>query len=81
MVSLEISHFNSEAKLGKTKERNAILKHMLEDFNRLDLRPSNLEKDDIIGDVYEYLIGQFASDAGKKGGEFFTPSEVINTFS
>jgi len=30
----------------------------------------------VIGDVYEYLIGQFASDAGKKGGEFFTPSEV-----
>ena len=42
----------------------------------LDLRPSNLEGNDIIGDAYEYLIGKFASDAGKKAGEFYTPSEV-----
>ncbi len=42
----------------------------------LDLRPSNLEGNDIIGDAYEYLISRFASDAGKKAGEFYTPSEV-----
>ncbi len=70
--------FNSEVKLGKTKERNYILKHLLEDFSdsRLDLRPSRLENNDIIGDAYEFLIAYFASDAGKKGGEFFTPSAV-----
>lgn len=70
--------FNSEANLGETKERNARLVHMLEDFNnpRLDLRPSKVGARDVIGDVYEYLIGNFASDAGKKGGEFYTPSEV-----
>lgn len=70
--------FNSEVKLGKTKERNAILKHLLEDFSdkRLDLRPSMLSGNDVIGDAYEYLIAHFASDAGKKGGEFFTPSAV-----
>ncbi len=68
--------FNSEAKLGATKERNATLKNLLEDFSSLDLRPSHLERSDIIGDVYEYLISRFAGDAGKKGGEFFTPSEV-----
>jgi len=68
--------FNSEAKLGQTKERNALLRHLLEDFSELDLRPSKLESRDVIGDVYEYLISRFASDAGKKGGEFFTPSEV-----
>jgi len=70
--------FNSEIKLGKTKERNAILKNLLEDFadERLDLRPSMLEGNDVIGDAYEYLIAHFASDAGKKGGEFFTPSGV-----
>ncbi len=68
---------NSEARLGQTKERNSILKNLLEDFNRLDLRPSHLNSQDVIGDVYEYLIGQFASDAGKNGREeFFTPSEV-----
>lgn len=70
--------FNSEANLGETKERNARLVHLLEDFNdpRLDLRPSKVGQRDVIGDVYEYLIGNFASDAGKKGGEFYTPAEV-----
>jgi type I restriction enzyme M protein len=70
--------FNNKNKLGDTKERNAILKHLIEDFSdsRLDLRPSMLEGNDVIGDAYEYLISHFASDAGKKGGEFYTPSEV-----
>ena len=70
--------FNSEANLGQTKERNKRLKHLLEDFadERLDLRPSRVGKQDIIGNTYQYLIGRFASDAGKKGGEFYTPSEV-----
>ena len=68
--------FNSEAILGKTKERNAMLKTLLEDFAKLDLRPSVLEDEDIIGNAYQYMINMFASDAGKKGGEFFTPAEV-----
>jgi type I restriction enzyme M protein len=70
--------FNSEANLGETKERNARLKHLLEDFAdaRLDLRPSKVGGRDVIGDVYEFLIGNFASDSGKKGGEFYTPAEV-----
>jgi len=68
--------FNSEAVLGNTKERNAMLKHLLEDFKDLDLRPSRLVGEDVIGNAYEYMIANFASDAGKKGGEFFTPSEV-----
>ena len=42
----------------------------------MNLRPSHLEGRDIIGGAYEFLIGNFASDAGKKAGEFFTPSEV-----
>jgi len=68
--------FNSEPNLGPTKDRNRRLKNLLTDFEVLDLRPSNLEGNDIIGDAYEYLIGKFASDAGKKAGEFYTPSEV-----
>jgi type I restriction enzyme M protein len=68
--------FNNEANLGDTKERNARLKHLLEDFSKLDLRPSHLEERDVIGDCYEYLIGKFAADSGKKGGEFYTPPEV-----
>lgn len=70
--------FNSESELGRTKERNAALKHLIEDFadDSLDLRPSVLDGSDVIGDAYEFLIANFASDAGKKGGEFYTPSEV-----
>lgn len=70
--------FNSEANLGQTRERNKRLKHLLEDFavEALDLRPSRVGKQDIIGNTYQYLIGRFASDAGKKGGEFYTPDEV-----
>jgi type I restriction enzyme M protein len=68
--------FNSEVHLGETRDRNRRLKHLLADFESLDLRPKTLGKADIIGDCYEYLISMFASDAGKKGGEFYTPSEV-----
>lgn len=68
--------FNSEAILGRAKERNAILRSLLEDFNKLSLRPSNIGNEDIVGNAYQYMIGQFASDAGKKGGEFYTPSEL-----
>ena len=70
--------FNSEAALGRTKQRNERLKHLLQDFHdpRLDLRPSRVGDLDIIGDAYEYLIERFASDAGKKAGEFYTPAGV-----
>ena len=67
--------FNSEAYLGETRERNSRLKHLLEDFAdpRLDLRPSKVGQRDVIGDVYEYLIGNFASDAGRRVGSSIRP--------
>src|SRR5262245_9412038 len=67
--------FNSESNLGRTKDRNRRLKNMLEDFNKpaMDLRPSRVTED-IIGECYIYLISRFASDAGKKAGEFYTPA-------
>lgn len=70
--------FNSEANLGETKDRNRRLKNLLEDFasEKMDLRPSKIGNKDVIGNTYEYLIYHFASDAGKKGGEFYTPPEV-----
>lgn len=69
--------FNSEANLGRPKDRNRRLKNMLEDFAKpeLDLSPSRVSED-IIGECYIYLISRFASDAGKKAGEFFTPAPV-----
>ncbi|MDC6350474.1 type I restriction-modification system subunit M [Zeaxanthinibacter sp. PT1] len=68
--------YNSEPNLGQTKDRNRRLKNLLGDFEGLDLRPSNLQGNDVIGDAYEYLIANFASDAGKKAGEFYTPAQV-----
>ncbi len=73
--------FNSEANLGQARQRNTRLKHLLEDLVGLDLRPESLGHMDIIGDVYEYLIARFAATAGKKAGEFYTPSEVSETLA
>jgi len=75
--------FNSESNLGKTRQRNERLKNLLDDFNnpKLDLRKERVGHLDIIGDVYEFLIARFASEAGKKAGEFYTPSEVSETLA
>ena len=69
--------FNSEANLGATKDRNRRLKMLLEGFNKpeLNMRPSRVSED-VIGNTYIYLIERFASDAGKKAGEFYTPHKV-----
>ena len=74
--------FNSEANLGKKEQKNPMLRNLIEDFENLDLRPSMIETNgeqvpsDVIGDAYEYMIGEFATMAGKKAGSFFTPQEV-----
>lgn len=70
--------FNSEANLGKTRDRNRRLKNLINDFDKpeLNFRPSVIGTEDIIGNAYMYLIERFASDAGKKGGEFYTPNQV-----
>jgi type I restriction enzyme M protein len=69
--------FNSEANLGRTKDRNRRLKNLLEDFNKpqLDMSPGQVSED-VIGNTYIYLIERFATDAGKKAGEFYTPHKV-----
>ncbi|MBI4911621.1 MAG: type I restriction-modification system subunit M [Acidobacteria bacterium] len=67
--------FNSEANLGKAKDRNRRLENLIGDFTKLDLRPSRVSED-VIGNTYIYLIERFASDAGKKAGEFYTPKHV-----
>lgn len=69
--------FNS-SNLGEVKDRNVRLRTLLEDFAdpKLQFDESHLESNDVIGDAYMFLIEHFASDAGKKAGEFFTPKEV-----
>ena len=68
--------FNSDT-LGEKKDLNRRLVQLLEEFAdpRLDLRPSRVTED-IIGNAYMYLIENFAGSAGKKGGEFYTPTGV-----
>lgn len=66
----------NSTKLGKTAEaRNAIIAKVLIHLDEIDFKLEHTELD-VLGDAYEYLIGQFASGAGKKAGEFYTPQEV-----
>lgn len=67
--------FNSETKLGNTKDRSRRLKNLIEDFAKLDLSPSRVDED-VIGETYIYLIERFAMGAGKKSGEFYTPKQL-----
>ncbi|MCG8207302.1 type I restriction-modification system subunit M [Tenacibaculum finnmarkense] len=54
-----------------------LLKQLLRHFNKYSLRNDHLESNDLLGDAYEFLIKEFANDAGKKGGEFYTPRGVV----
>lgn len=65
--------FNSESTLGKQEQRNKMLRHLIQDFAKIDLSDAG---DDIIGNSYMYMIERFGADAGKKAGEFFTVRQV-----
>jgi len=69
--------FNTD-NLGEEKQKNTILRHLLEDFAKpeLDLKPSRVGTLDVIGNGYEFLIKNFAASGGQKAGEFYTPPEV-----
>ena len=75
------TNWNDETKLGSPANRERIIRSLLNHFGGLDLRDANLRDEggtgNVLGDAYEYLIYQFADDAGKKGGEFYTPREVV----
>ena len=61
----------------KDRLPDQILSQLISHFSKYRLRNEDLEKPDILGDAYEYLLERFASSAGKKGGEFYTPKEVV----
>lgn len=66
----------NSTKLGKTPEaRNGIIAKVLSHLDKIDFKLQDTESD-VLGDSYEYLIAQFASGAGKKAGEFYTPQQV-----
>lgn len=69
--------FNS-SNLGDAKDKNTRLKNLILDFSneKMIFDESHLEGNDIIGDAYMYLVSTFASESGKKAGDFFTPAEV-----
>lgn len=61
----------------KEKLSDELLQRLLRHFNQHSLRNDHLASHDLLGDAYEYLIKMFADDAGKKGGEFYTPRGVV----
>jgi len=82
---LRNTNWNDESKLGSGSNRERIIGSLLKHFDAIDLSNANLREVDapdqgvrnVLGDSYEYLIGEFADDAGKKGGEFYTPRSVV----
>ena len=69
--------YNDERKLGDARNRDTVLARLVQHFSQVSLRNDRLAEPDILGRAYEYLIEQFADDAGKKGGEFYTPRMVV----
>ena len=75
-------NWNDEQKLGTPANREGLIRQLLNRIAGLDLSDANprdghVDAGNVLGDAYEYLIYQFADDAGKKGGEFYTPREVV----
>lgn len=69
-------------KLGKTADdKNRLISDVLANLQGIDFGLNEAEDIDILGDAYEYMIGQFAAGAGKKAGEFYTPQEVSEILS
>jgi type I restriction enzyme M protein len=69
--------FNDERKLGDARNRDVVLGRLVQHFSKVALKNTNLSEPDMLGRAYEYLIEKFADDAGKKGGEFYTPKKVV----
>ncbi|MDY6949321.1 MAG: class I SAM-dependent DNA methyltransferase [Pseudomonadota bacterium] len=69
--------YNDERKLGDSRNRDSVLHRLVQHFSAVNLRNDHLSEPDLLGRAYEYLIEKFADDAGKKGGEFYTPNMVV----
>jgi type I restriction enzyme M protein len=75
---IDVADFNNEDKLGKGKEMQDRLSNLVAIFNNSDLNFSKnrADGDVILGDAYEYLMRNFATESGKSKGQFYTPAEV-----
>ena len=72
-----LKHIDFNAKKGKTKLKDGQLADLIHHFNKYRLTSDDFEFPDLLGAAYEYLIKDFADSAGKKAGEFYTPSQVV----
>lgn len=71
------TNFNETNTNGERKLSDEVLSEMINDFNNYLLVDENFEFPDLMGAAYEFLIKYFAESAGKKGGEFYTPHQVV----
>lgn len=69
--------FNALKSNGDKLLTDEVLKELVNNFNSMELKDENFEFPDLLGAAYEFLIKHFAESAGKKGGEFYTPNEVV----
>jgi type I restriction enzyme M protein len=72
-----LAHINFNRKIGQRTLDDDILSNFVQNFEKIPLRDENFEFPDLLGAAYEYLIKFFADSAGKKAGEFYTPSDVV----
>jgi type I restriction enzyme M protein len=72
-----LAHIDFNRKIGKTKIPDIKLRELILHFSKHRLRNEDFEFRDLLGAAYEYLIGEFADSAGKKGGEFYSPRDVV----
>jgi type I restriction enzyme M protein len=72
-----LQHIDFNRKIGQSSMSDKKLRELIVHFNKVPLRKSDFEFPDLLGAAYEYLIRDFADSAGKKGGEFYTPRDVV----
>jgi type I restriction enzyme M protein len=72
-----LEHIDFSRKVGQSKIPDIKLRQLISHFSTYRLRNEDFEFPDLLGAAYEYLIGEFADSAGKKGGEFYTPRSVV----
>lgn len=72
-----LEHIDFTRKIGQSKIPDIKLQQLITHFSLYRLRNEDFEFPDLLGAAYEYLIGEFADSAGKKGGEFYTPRSVV----
>ncbi|MCX9157800.1 type I restriction-modification system subunit M [Niveibacterium sp. 24ML] len=72
-----VAHINFTKQVGQSKIPDIKLRQLITHFATYRLRNEDFEFPDLLGAAYEYLIGEFADSAGKKGGEFYTPRSVV----